>query len=82
MSTYFTNKCFEIDVRDIDTSIGVGFYISNEKEYLDFRNRIEKGIKQDPNFLIGFEKETPCLDLEPGDILEVKENDDSFEIVQ
>ncbi len=82
MNTYFSQKCFEIDIRDIDTSVGLGFYISNEKEYADFKRRIQKDMKEDPNFLIGFEKETPSLDIEPGDIIEIKENDDnSFEII-
>lgn len=65
----------------MDTSIGLGFYIKNEKHYVEFKNRIYNAMESDPNFLIGFEIETPSLDRHQNDLIEVVDNDGSFEII-
>lgn len=78
--TYFLKKCFQINIKDIDTSVGFGFYIRNEIEYAQFKEDLQTAMKDDPNFLIGFEETTPPVDLEPEDVIVCKE-DDSFEVI-
>lgn len=67
----------------MDTSIGFGFYIKDEKDYEDFKQRITAAIKADPNFLVGFEETTPCADYQQGDIIEISSFDEeNFEIIE
>lgn len=80
-NTYFLNKCFQIHIKDIDTSVGFGFYIRDQNEYKNFRTTLSNAIKQDPNFLVGLENVTPTLDLSPDDVIECKE-DGSFEVIE
>jgi cysteine protease ATG4 len=80
-NTYFLNKCFQINIKDIDTSVGFGFYIRDQNEYKNFRTTLSNAIKQDPNFLVGLENVTPTLDLSPDDVIECKE-DGSFEVIE
>lgn len=79
--SYFKDGCFSIDIHNIDTSIGLGFYISNHTQYQDFKARLLKAMKNDKDFLIGFEEETPNLDFDDNEIQEVGDFDDSFEII-
>ncbi len=71
---------FQINVKNIDTSVGFGFYIKNKTDYEEFRNHLQNSIKNDPNFLIGIESTTPTIEFDPEDMVEYQ-NDDSFEII-
>ena len=73
-------KCFQIHVKDIDTSVGFGFYLRNENDYYEFKSALVHNIKRDQNFLVGFETTTPTIDIDPEDVIEC-ENDDSFEVI-
>lgn len=68
-------------MKDIDTSVGFGFYIKNEKDYLDFKLNLHKAIEEDPNFLVGFELQTPTMEINPEDVVEYS-SDHSFEIIE
>jgi len=78
--TYFLEKCFQIHVKDIDTSVGFGFYLRNADDYYEFKSALVHNIKRDQNFLVGFETTTPTIDIDPEDVIEC-ENDDSFEVI-
>jgi len=80
-NTYFLHKCFQISIKDIDTSVGFGFYIRNQEEYNVFRKELSDAIKEDPNFLVGLESDTPSLDMSEGDVVECKD-DGSFEVIE
>lgn len=73
-------KCFQIHVKDIDTSIGFGFYLRNEADYVEFKTALANNIERDPNFLVGFETTTPIIEIDPEDVIECS-NDDSFEVI-
>jgi len=81
LSTYFLNKCFQINIKDIDTSVGFGFYIRNQQDYDSFRKTLSEAITEDPNFLVGLESDTPSLDMSAGDVIECKD-DGSFEVIE
>ena len=82
LPSYSFGKSFQMPLYDMDTSVGFGFFIADEADYLEFKATLMKKISNDPNFLIGFERETPSLDFSKGDILEVQDHDGSFEIIQ
>jgi len=79
--TYFQQKYFQVEITDIDTSIGFGFYIKDAEDYKDFSERLRRAIADDPNFLIGFEKITPSIELQQGDIIEIHELGEEFEVI-
>jgi len=79
--TYFQQKYFQVEITDIDTSIGFGFYIKDAEDYKDFSERLRRAIADDPNFLIGFEKITPSIELQQGDIIEIHELGEDFEVI-
>jgi hypothetical protein len=60
--------------------VGFGFYIKNEIEYAEFKEALLTAMKDDPNFLVGFEETTPPVDIESEDVIVCKE-DESFEVI-
>jgi len=81
--TFFRKKIFQIPVSEVDTSIGFGFYIKDQKDYQDFKQRITTAIKGDRNFLVGFEEVTPSIEYNQGDIIEISGFDEAnFDIIE
>ena len=80
--SHFRKKFFQVDIDDIDTSIGFGFYITNEEDYNDFKKNLNIAIQKDPNFLIGFQEITPTVNVKEGDIIEIDSfGDNIFEVI-
>lgn len=68
MDTYFCDKPRTIDVSKIDTSIALGFYINNAKDFAAFVKRLQKSARKSSAFF-GFEKYSPVLlDLEDDNV--------------
>lgn len=71
-----------MDIDDIDTSIGFGFYISDEEDYKNLKENLNRAIQRDPNFLIGFQDVTPTINVKEGDIIEIDGGGDNiFEVI-
>mgnify|MGYP000922458669 CR=1 FL=1 len=86
MHTYTSQKCMTIKLKELNTSIGFGFYFDNYQEYEEFKRNFELAKEKDPNFLIGLEEETPPLpEYNSFDVIEIEDeietNEQGFEVV-
>jgi cysteine protease ATG4 len=82
LPTYFVEKPFQMKLKDIDTSVGFGFYLKDDADYLNFKATILKARADDPDFLMGYEQDTPQYTYKESSQKQIVElNDDDFEII-
>lgn len=73
-------------IKDLSTSVAFGFHINDLEDYKNFRQQIEVCKKNDINFLIGFENQSPpSPELNESDFVDYDDKgtskDDSYEVI-